>query len=238
MKSYTRVGTLLSASVLAAFLGACSDESSSSAPEVSPSSAEDVQLSSSSVAEVPGSSTDSAIAEGSSSSTESSSSMLEETSSSSETVILHVPEGGLFRWVGEDDGARIITGMDIGTETSGYWFSFADDADGGWSSMMWPIAPPTEFSEFFYIVEHCGGVCGTFSLKKGDLETDPFVGLGFNIAGENEDGSVTTADVSAWEGLCVAYYSTIDIKLELSYGDEFDSSVGYDLPFVTLKSTE
>ena len=121
MKLYTRFGALFSATILATFLGACSDDSTSSSSEN----------------EIQSSATDSAGAGNSSSSiepissAEPSSSMLEGTSSSAGAAVLRVPEGALFRWVGADDGSRAITGLDNGTETSGYWYWYNDIVDGG-----------------------------------------------------------------------------------------------------------
>ena len=234
MKLYSRFGTLLSVAALATFLGACSEESS-------PSSANGEQLSSSSVGEAPASSADSPIA-----GDLSSSSMLEVSSSSSGDVVLRVPEGGVFRWVGADDGSRIITGLDNGNGTSGYWYNYGDDADGGASRISWPVEPDwmgDEGDPCEPIVEACHGVCGTFSLNEGTLYSDPFVdpfvGVAFNVAGEDDDYTQVSADVSAWEGLCVAYSSTNDIELSLGLGDAVDAEIGYNNPFVTLaKSPE
>lgn len=230
MKLYSRFGTLLSVAALATFLGACSEESS-------PSSANGEQLSSSSVGEAPASSADSPVA-----GDLSSSSMLEVSSSSSGDVVLRVPEGGVFRWVGADDGSRIITGLDNGNGTSGYWYNYGDDADGGASRISWPVVQDwmsDEGDSYEPIVEACHGVCGTFSLNQGTLDSDPFVGVAFNVAGEDDDYTQVSADVSAWEGLCVAYSSTNDILLSLGLGDAVDAEIGYDNPFVTLaKSPE
>lgn len=231
MKLYSRFGTLLSVAALATFLGACSEESS-------PSSANEEHLSSSSVGEAPASSADSPVA-----GDLSSSSTLEVSSSSSGDTVLRVPEGGVFRWVGADDGSRIITGLDNGNGTSGYWYNYGDDADGGASRISWPVEPDwmsDEGDPYEPIVEACHGVCGTFSLNQGTYEYEPFVGVAFNVAGEDEDSrNLEPADVSAWGGLCVAYSSTNDILLSLGFGDAVNSEIGHANPFVTLaKSPE
>ncbi len=231
MKLYSRFGTLFSVTALAAFMGACSEESS-------PNSPADETLSSSSVGEAPASSADSPIA-----GNLSSSSMLEVSSSSSGDVVLRVPEGGVFRWVGADDGSRIITGLDNGNGTSGYWYNYGDDADGGASRISWPVEPDwmsDEGDPYEPIVEACHGVCGTFSLNQGTYEYEPFVGVAFNVAGEDEDSrNLEPADVSAWGGLCVAYSSTNDILLSLGFVDAVNSEIDHANPFVTLaKSPE
>ena len=230
MKLYTRFGALFSATILATFLGACSDDSTSSSSEN----------------EIQSSATDSAGAGNSSSSieptssAESSSSMLEGSSSSAGAALSHASEGVLFSWVGADDGSRAITGLDNGTETSGYWYWYNDRADGGNSRIDWPEELAWDDWDLFApIVEECKGICGTFTLDQGSLDYKPFVGLGFDIAGTETlyGGSATPADISAWEGLCVAYSSTTDIELYLSYGDNIDAAMGYDFPYVTFSAS-
>ena len=230
MKSYTRFGALFSATILATFLGACSDDSTSSSSEN----------------EIQSSATDSTGAGNSSSieptsSAESSSSTPESSSSSSGAALSHASEEVLFLWTGADDGSRAITGLDNGTETSGYWYWYNDKADGGNSRIDWPVEEAEEGDMLKPVIEACQGLCGTFTLDQGSLDYKPFVVFGFNIAGTETfyGGSATPADISAWGGLCVAYSSTTDIELYLSYGDEKDAAMGYDFPSVTMPmSTE
>ena len=231
MKLYTRFGALFSATILATFLGACSDDSTSSSSEN----------------EIQSSATDSAGAGNSSSSieptssAESSSSMLEGSSSSAGAALSHASEGVLFSWVGADDGSRAITGLDNGTETSGYWYWYNDKADGGNSRIEWPIEVEYEGDMLKPVIEACQGICGKFTLDQGNSDEEPFVGLGFYLAGTElpNGGAADTTDITAWEGLCVAYSSTTDIELYLSYGDEKDAAMGYDFPSVTMPiSTE
>ena len=229
MKLYTRFGALFSATILATFLGACSDDSTSSSSEN----------------EIQSSATDSAGAGNSSSSieptssAESSSSMLEGSSSSAGAALSHASEGVLFSWVGADDGSRAITGLDNGTETSGYWYWYNDKADGGNSRIEWPIEVEYEGDMLKPVIEACQGICGKFTLDQGDSEEEPFVEFGFNLAGTETlyGGSATTVDITAWGGLCVAYSSTTDIELYLSYGDNIDAAMGYDFPYVTFSAS-
>ena len=167
--------------------------------------------------------------------------MFEGSSSSAGAALSHASEGVLFSWVGADDGSRAITGLDNGTETSGYWYWYNDKADGGNSRIDWPVEEAEEGDMLKPVIEACQGLCGTFTLDQGSLDYKPFVVFGFNIAGTETlyGGSATPADISAWGGLCVAYSSTIDIELYLSYGDEKDAAMGYDFPSVTMPmSTE
>ena len=237
MNFNTRFGILFSVAALATFLGACSDESS-------PNSADEEQSLSSSVEEVPSSSSVDEISSSSSAGSSSSGNPVtagDSSSSSSGDTELRVPEGGKFHWDGANDGSRVMTGLDNGTGTSGYWYWYNDKADGGNSRIDWPVEEAEEGDMLKPVIEACQGLCGTFTLDQGSLDYKPFVVLGFNIAGTETlyGGSATPADISAWEGLCVAYSSTTDIELYLSYGDAKDAAMGYDFPSVTMPiSTE
>ena len=238
MNFNTRFGILFSVAALATFLGACSDESS-------PNSADEEQSLSSSVEEVPSSSSVDEISSSSSAGSSSSGNSVtagDSSSSSSGDTELRVPEGGKFHWDGANDGSRVMTGLDNGTGTSGYWYWYNDRADGGNSRIDWPEELAWDDWDLFApIVEECKGICGTFTLDQGSLDYKPFVGLGFDIAGTETPtgGPAVPADISAWGGLCVTYSSANDIELDMSFGDEGDARVGYSLPYVIMpKSTE
>lgn len=152
---------------------------------------------------------------------------------------LRVPAGGVFSWTGVDDGEQIITGLDNGTETSGWWYTYTDNYDDGASY----IKLAYEQSDFQIvwepIIELYGGVSAKFELKKNKSLNKPFVGLGFNVAGEdNETHMPVAGDASAWGGLCVAYASTHDISLELGFGEAKDQEIGYDNPSAKLPKSE
>ncbi|MBR5693103.1 MAG: hypothetical protein IKX42_05335 [Fibrobacter sp.] len=237
MNFNTRFGILFSVAALATFLGACSDESS-------PNSADEEQSLSSSVEEVPSSSSVDEISSSSSAGSSSSGNSVtagDSSSSSSGDTELRVPEGGKFHWDGANDGSRVMTGLDNGTGTSGYWYWYNDKADGGNSRIDWPVEEAEEGDMLKPVIEACQGICGTFILDEGTLDYEPFVVVGFNIAGTETftGGSAVPADISAWGGLCVTYSSTNDIELDMSFGDAGDAGVGYFLPCAFLhKSTE
>ena len=149
---------------------------------------------------------------------------------------------GFETWMGDGMVYQINTELDAGGEKSGYWFNYGDDADGGASTITWPVPKGTEWSADALdpIIDHCGGVCGTFKLSKGTLTYDPFVGIGFNVAGsEDADSEVmVAADATAMGGVCIAYSVDVGASLEMGLGDAEDKALGYDNPFVTLtKST-
>ena len=109
---------------------------------------------------------------------------------------------GTFQpWDGEDGISQVNTGLDNGSETSGYWFSYADDGDGGESKVNWPADTRTETgTSLDSVITHCKGVCGAASLSKGTLKYNPFVGIGFNIVGEGLDGDPEAGDATIGAG--------------------------------------
>ena len=147
--------------------------------------------------------------------------------------------GPFITWNGADDDTpdQIQTGLDNGTGTSGFWFTYTDYGDGGQSIVHWDIdinpEPPFTLEPIIY---ECKGICGTARLSKGTSAYNPFVGLGFNVAGEisEKDWTLATGDASTWNGLCVTYTSDTDIALELGLGEKIDSTMNYANPAVTL----
>ena len=153
--------------------------------------------------------------------------------------------GGGFMWNGAAAEYRVNTGFDNGTETSGFWFSFGDNVDGGLSTITWPLPLGNDYSEEALdpVIDECSGVCGTFKLDAGTMDYDPFVGIAFNIAGTRSEygDPLVDADVAnacGWGGLCITYTVDVDAILELSMGREKDSAlVGFDLPYAKLPKT-
>lgn len=124
------------------------------------------------------------------------------------------PEPVSDMWYGPAAVAQSIyhanTGLDNGTETSGYWFSFEnEDGDAG---VVWPDRSTYENS-MDPVVDFCRGVCGTF-----DFKNEGVTGIGFNVAGiVSWDHEVPDfADASAWGGLCVTYASESDLVVAMS----------------------
>ena len=149
---------------------------------------------------------------------------------------VNLPCGDL--WCGASGQIRVETSLDNGTETSGFWFKFGDDADGGLSSIIWPVALGNEFDvdAIDPVIAYCHGICGIAHFSEGTLTYRPYVGIGFLIAGEKNlgDGRWDNADVSDWQGICVVYSSDRDIRVEMSLGEERDADFGNDVPVDTL----
>ena len=128
----------------------------------------------------------------------------------------------LDTWVGSNGDYRVETGFDDGTNTYGYWYDYDDsketaDNGPGTSKITWPVSKGNAYADDAMdpIIDECGGVCGTATM--GGPYKYPFVGVGFNIGGENQDGF----DISGWGGICITYKSTgIAPALEIAPADE------------------
>ncbi len=139
-------------------------------------------------------------------------------------------------WHGSDGEPQVQTGLDNGSNTSGYWFSYGDDGDGGDSKVEWPVPLGNDYSETAMdpVVIECNGICGTAVLVKGKLTYNPFVGIGFNVAGEGTGSDADPADASAWGGICISYTSDIAPQLELGLGADVDGTIQYANPYASL----
>lgn len=154
-------------------------------------------------------SSEGAVAVSSSSDSESSAA----SSSSGITGPCTTPESVSDLWYGPSDiYGYVNTGLDNGSETSGYWFSFGDEKAG--SYVAWPERHYEYETSLDPILEECKGVCGTFKYRD-----EGFTGIGFNVAGttrHNHDEVPDIADISAWGGLCVTYASESDMDVVMS----------------------
>ena len=191
----------------AAMLAACGDDSSSTSPDASgnESSSSVEELSSSSVML----SGDSHGESGQSSSSE----------MPADTTCCKVTKKG-FLWDGSfDNEGRVLTGSD--DKTSGYWYDFNDIDDGGSSKFTYP--PDIEeycngnwyesVNCFEFMMETYGGIKEKVTLGAG--AENPYVGLGFNILNEEQEGT----DVMEWGGLCLEYSSGLDFNVWLQAED-------------------
>ena len=155
-------------------------------------------------------------------------------------------ESEFTTWYGDESEYQVSTGCDAGGEKSGYWWDYNDKNDGGASKVQWPegveLGNASNANALDNVIDYCGGVCGTYVLNAGTLTYDPFVGIGFNIAGtadpEDEEPMVAVDASAKMEGICITY--TVDTKatLEMGLGDAGDKSVAYDNPFIELTSTK
>ena len=202
---------------LSIFLAACGDDNSSSA-----ATEQDESITSSSA--LPESSSEQLSS--SSSATESSNDGDE--SSSSKFLDLSVTG---FIWEGYALEYQINTGI-----AEAEWYMFNDSAEGGHSTITWPVPLGTEYySEAFDpVIDECEGICGTFNLNQGSMDHKPYVGVGFNLAGR----AASEVDASAAAGICITYTSDVSVTLLLGLSDEKEDAIGYDNPFTTLPKSE
>lgn len=122
----------------------------------------------------------------------------------------------LTTWSGPNGDYRVDTGLDDGSDESGYWYTYADDANGGSSAITWPVPTGNEYDDNALdpIIDNCGGLCGNVSLGAG--YDYPFAGLGFNLTGPDQTG----ADVTSWDGICITYSASVAPILEVAPEDE------------------
>lgn len=137
-------------------------------------------------------------------------------------------------WYGDKGVYQIDTGFDAGTETFGYWFIYADDSDGGESTIEWPVPTFDADDDLSPIIDYCAGVCGTYTLEKGPLDNSPFVGIGFFLAGLDENDDPAPVDATAMGGFCIAYSVDDDAIIELEAGEPDDRSPLWDNPYINL----
>ena len=137
----------------------------------------------------------------------------------------------------DNNDYHVETGLDNGSETSGYWFSFGDE-DAAY--IKWPVVQyGYEYdARTDLIMRSCNGICGTFKFVKESV-----TGIGFNIAGVVFHGHNEVpdfADASAWGGLCVTYASEMDMDVAMSNDTTYSYAEKMALmPRVLLpKSTE
>lgn len=119
---------------------------------------------------------------------------------------------------------------------AGKWFLDVDSIDGGKSTIQWavPVGNEKDSASILPVMEECGGLCGTFELNKGALTYNPFVQVGFSVAGYDSNGVALTVDVSNWTGICLMYRASVRADLVLDVGDSLNQVLGYDLPSVSL----
>ena len=120
-----------------------------------------------------------------------------------------------FCWSGSvDENGRVITGSP--DSTSGWWYEFSDENEGGRSDIQFPTDIETFDDGLFFghLVESYGALKGEARLQDG--YEYPYVGLAFNVWNIDKKG----ADITAWGGICLAYISTIAFSIELVPEDE------------------
>lgn len=139
----------------------------------------------------------------------------------------------LLSWNGfdEEDGVRVPIDECVDSSwpknvvADGAWrIMETDGADGGKSSIVWPVEFSDGVDSMAVVKEYCHGICGTAVLDKGSMTYNPFVSVGFTLA-RDSSGNPVPVDVSNWGGICIVYTSDIAPALELDLGDSINMKV-------------
>jgi len=133
--------------------------------------------------------------------------------SSSSSVVESSPSAkfiiGNMLWDGFSNRTdKVSTG---GDKTSGYWYEFNDNSEGGSSTIEFPPDVDTLIygSPFPELIEKYRGV--QLGVAFGSGYEKPYVGVAFNVWSEEQEG----VNVYPWGGLCLEYKSSIDFEIEL-----------------------
>ena len=133
--------------------------------------------------------------------------------------------------------ARYAEKLPENLRADGHWFweTRGDDDDGGRSYVEWPVKLGSGVDSLSTVIESCQGICGIARLNRGELNYDPFVGVGFTIA-RDEMGRPTPVDVSDWGGICITYKCDLSPTLVLVLDDSVSKLLddGYAFPAVAL----
>ena len=168
----------------------------------------------------------------------SSSSEQSASSSSSASGNCEVPQTVSEMWNGFALPLTYVeTGLDNGTETSGYWFSFGDEESGN-GKVVYPSTPGIDYTTTDQVFDYCMGVCGSLEFSK-----EGYLGVGFHVAGVvdpmDDNSLVAKANISSWGGLCVTYASESDLEVVLTYAQTSGFGDFSRMPKTTLpKSIE
>ena len=168
----------------------------------------------------------------------SSSSEQSASSSSSASGNCEVPQTVSEMWNGFALPLTYVeTGLDNGTETSGYWFSFGDEESGN-GKVVYPSSLGIDYTTGDELFDYCMGVCGSLEFSK-----DGYLGVGFHVAGlvdpMDDNSLVAKANISSWGGLCVTYASESDLEVVLTYAQTSGFGDFSRMPKTTLpKSIE
>ena len=123
---------------------------------------------------------------------------------------------------GTDTQGQVITGS-TEIKSSGYWYDFTDKGDSGTSVITYPSEiEANSYGNFFGpLVEAYYGIKGAVTMGEGYQY--PYAGLAFDIWNGDRKG----VDISVWEGICLAYESTIGFGIEIAVEDE-ENVTAYD----------
>ena len=186
-------------------------------------------------------------AQSSSSEIESSSSVVESSSSSSHLSLCkvsgHWRESGCLPTPSHGEGdlwsrldRKVRTNVYLEDSSkfgdrAGEFFFETDSLEGGESFIKWTDG-------YFVVPEFEGMLEADVRFAKGSLTYDPFVKIGFYVAGFDSSGAALSADVTNWNGLCLFYLGTIGTTLQLDLGESLNRKLGNALPSLKVESSK
>ena len=186
-------------------------------------------------------------AQSSSSEKESSSSVVESSSSSSHLSLCkvsgHWRESGCLPTPSHGEGdlwsrldRKVRTNVYLEDSSkfgdrAGEFFFETDSLEGGESFIKWTDG-------YFVVPEFEGMLEADVRFAKGSLTYDPFVKIGFYVAGFDSSGAALSADVTNWNGLCLFYLGTIGTTLQLDLGESLNRKLGNALPSLKVESSK
>ncbi|MCQ2096460.1 MAG: hypothetical protein MJY87_00765 [Fibrobacter sp.] len=144
--------------------------------------------------------------------------------------------GDLWCGLTDVDGRVIIPGS-TSEYSGGYWYDFDDAAAGGTSKIEFPknVEMFNAYSDYFYgnLVKTYKGFAATASIGTTADNDANYAGIGFNIFDDVQSGG----DIASWEGLCMAYASDMDFRLEVVPENE-PAVTSYDNYGITLNKSQ
>jgi hypothetical protein len=116
-------------------------------------------------------------------------------------------------------------------DRAGELFFETDSIEGGKTQITWDDGGSnpriTEFG--------MGYLSAIVSLDKGAMDKEPYVNIGFNVAGFDSNGMPISADISDWNGICISYVASVDVSLLLDLGDSVNQKIDFAMPSITLE---
>ncbi len=133
------------------------------------------------------------------------------------------------------DGDRIVKTNAYASDSTkfgkhaGEIFFETNSKEGSKMQVFW--APDSSF-------EYKGLLSAVYRFNTDSLTENSFFDIGFYVAGFDSNGTMLSADISNWNGICLMYRGSIDPVIQLDLGDSLNRKIGYALPSVTVITTK
>ena len=86
--------------------------------------------------------------------------------------------------------------------------------------------------------EFNGFLSGSYQFDPDSMSDSSYFNIGFYVAGFDSSGTMLSADISNWNGICIMYRGSIEPVIQLDLGDSLNKKLGYALPSVTVITTK